>query len=142
MTRVVDASVACKWFIEERGSLEARQLLVSGEPLIAPQLVVAEVCSVAWKKVRAQQLTSMQAALLAERIESAFNALMQMSSLAPRALNIAVELDHPVYDCFYLALTELEDVPMVTADQRLLMRLQGTTWEHRVVSLYVFTSKV
>jgi len=39
---------------------------------------------------------------------------------------LALELDHPVYDCFYLALAELERNSMVTADQRLLARLSGS----------------
>ena len=36
-----------------------------------------------------------------------------------RASTIALELDHPVYDCIYLACTEIEGVPLVTADRRL-----------------------
>jgi predicted nucleic acid-binding protein len=39
---------------------------------------------------------------------------------------IALDLDHPVYDCFYLALAEIEQNAMVTADQRLLTRLSGS----------------
>ena len=38
-------------------------------------------------------------------------------------------LDHPVYDCLYLALAEAEDARLVTADQRLLTRLRGSAWE-------------
>jgi predicted nucleic acid-binding protein len=30
---------------------------------------------------------------------------------------------------FYLALAEIEDVKLVTADQRLLSRLRGSAWE-------------
>jgi predicted nucleic acid-binding protein len=36
------------------------------------------------------------------------------------ALRIAISLQHPVYDCFYLALAQAEDCPLVTADQRFL----------------------
>lgn len=34
------------------------------------------------------------------------------------ALALAQELDHPVYDCLYLALVEREKRPLVTADRR------------------------
>ena len=36
----------------------------------------------------------------------------------PEALRLAQLLDHPVYDCVYLALALLREVPVVTADRR------------------------
>ena len=48
--KVVDASVALKWFKQEGGSDEARTLLLR-EPLIAPELILAEVLNAAWKAV-------------------------------------------------------------------------------------------
>ena len=47
MTLVVDANVAIKWFVEESRSDAARAVLASGEPLVAPDLVVPEVCNAA-----------------------------------------------------------------------------------------------
>jgi predicted nucleic acid-binding protein len=46
-----------------------------------------------------------------------------------RALAIAIELRHPVYDCFYLALAERNTSPLVTADERLIHRCAGTPFE-------------
>ena len=43
MTLVVDASVAFKWFAQEDGTDRALQLLERGEPIVAPDLIVAEV---------------------------------------------------------------------------------------------------
>ncbi len=37
---------------------------------------------------------------------------------AEQALTIAIELDHPIYDCFYLALAIRESTYVVTADNR------------------------
>ncbi len=56
--------------------------------------------------------------------------------LAARSLALAADLDHPVYDCLYLALAELREASLVTADQRLLARLAGTPWASRALSLY------
>jgi predicted nucleic acid-binding protein len=53
---------------------------------------------------------------------------------------IAGELDHPVYDCFYLALAELERTILVTADTRLLGKVGSTSWEERVVDLKRYSS--
>jgi predicted nucleic acid-binding protein len=35
-------------------------------------------------------------------------------------MELALLQDHPIYDCFYLALAEREHLPIVTADGRLL----------------------
>ncbi len=43
-----------------------------------------------------------------------------MAELAARAINIAIKLKHPIYDCFYIALAEREDAALITIDKRLL----------------------
>ncbi len=43
-----------------------------------------------------------------------------MIELANRALSLAIELQHPIYDCFYLALAQRENALLITADERLL----------------------
>lgn len=135
MTRVVDASVACKWFIEEVGSPEARKLLSQSDSLIAPDIVIAEICSVAWKKARSGLITPEHAGSIAETIGGVFNTLVPTAALAPQAIAIAMKVDHPVYDCFYLALAEAHDTVVVTADARLLERIRRSPWKNRAQSL-------
>jgi predicted nucleic acid-binding protein len=48
---------------------------------------------------------------------------------------ISRDLDHPVCDCFYLALAEQRQATVITADGRLLHRLQGTQWASLAISL-------
>jgi predicted nucleic acid-binding protein len=132
---VVDASVAVKWFIAEPGEREAVALLDRREPLIAPELVVAELVNVAWKRLVAGTIDEDQAADVPRGIRRFFTQIRPMTPLAPRALAIAAELRHPAYDCFYLALAEAEDAPLVTTDRRLLRRVEGTAFAERVQGL-------
>ena len=104
-------------------------LLAGDEPLVAPDLVVAEVTNAAWKLVRAGEISGEHGARIAAAVPAAFSALVGAARLSARAFALAHELDHPVYDCLYLALAEVEDVRMVTADRRLLARLRGSGWE-------------
>ena len=60
MTLVVDASVAFKWFVQEEGTDRAVALLERGEPFIAPDLIVAELCNAAWKSLRRRELSASQ----------------------------------------------------------------------------------
>jgi predicted nucleic acid-binding protein len=70
-----------------------------------------------------------QAPLTAASLPRFFAHLVSLPPLTARALEIAAELRHPVYDCFYLALAESEDATLVTADRRLIGRLAGSRWE-------------
>jgi predicted nucleic acid-binding protein len=126
---VVDASVAVKWFIQEPDRPAARRLLEPKSRLIAPDLIVAEVASAMWKRVMAGDGDARQAPLTAASLPRFFARLMPLAPLAARAVEIAAELRHPVYDCFYLALTESEDATLITADRRLIDRLAGSPWE-------------
>ena len=135
MALIVDASVAIKWFVEEPGSDTARRLWRDEPELLAPDLIVAEVCNAAWRKVRLGQSDSGQAKQIAARLRSGVLDFRPTAPLAPRAVELALDLDHPVYDCFYLALAEAEQTELVTADLRLSGRLRDTSWGTLVRSL-------
>jgi predicted nucleic acid-binding protein len=51
------------------------------------------------------------------------------------ALELSLELRHPVYDCLYLALAQRRGVPLVTADERLISALR----RRRIPSLTVIS---
>jgi predicted nucleic acid-binding protein len=133
---VIDASVALKWFIEEAGSAQASALLTGPHTLIAPDLIIANVANAGWKAVRPGGITQDQHDHATARLPLAFDHLIPLTSLAPRAVAISRALDHPVYDCFYLALAEDRHATLVTADGRLLNRLQDTQWAPLAVDLH------
>jgi predicted nucleic acid-binding protein len=135
MTLVIDASVALKWFIDEAGSKEAEALLAASDLLIAPDLIVAEVCNAGWKAVRAGVMLPEQLDHAASRLAAAFDELVPLAPLARRACEMAQALHHPAYDCFCLALSERRGAVLVTADQRLLQRVDGTEWAVRTREL-------
>jgi predicted nucleic acid-binding protein len=135
MTIVVDASVALKWYLSEHDSEAALALLTSGERLIAPDLIVAELCNAAWRLIRRGELRAEQLAIIARGVADAFATLHGSGSLATRSAAIALELDHPVYDCFYLALSETRNAPLITADRRLILKADGTSFAQRTLDL-------
>jgi predicted nucleic acid-binding protein len=141
MTLVVDASVALKWYLIEDGAEAARQILADGGPLVAPELVVAEVGNACWLAGRRGEIGAAQQAAIAVDITRVFDRLERLAPHASRAAAIARELDHPVYDCFYLALSEALDAPLVTADSRLLARVAGTPFAVRTRGLKGYTPR-
>lgn len=117
MIAVIDSSVAVKWFVAEDDaalSLDLRSL-----PLTAPDLILAECANVFWKKVRRSQYRAADAARAVSILEVSNIALVPCKGLAVRALELSIALEHPTYDCFYLALAEQRQLPVVTADAKL-----------------------
>jgi len=101
---VIDASVVIKWVIDEPGTKEALSLL--RHRLYAPDLLVAECANILWKKVQRNELTSEEAALATRLLQCADIELAPMRALLEPAVRLAITLDHPAYDCTYLALAE------------------------------------
>jgi predicted nucleic acid-binding protein len=135
VTIVVDASVALKWFIKGEGSAQASTLLTGPHMLIAPDLIVAEVANAGWKAIRTGCMLPEQHDQAAARLPLAFDSLVPLASLTPRAVTISQALNHPVYDCFHLDLAEERGATLVTADRRLLARLASSEWEGLAVNL-------
>ena len=136
MTLVVDASVALKWFLpDEPDAAKALAVIGDGAALIAPDIAIAEVCNAAWRSARLGRIGQDQVTEIAAILPRFFDALVGAAALTARAVAIAVELDHPVYDCLYVALAEARHAQLVTADKRLLGKLCGTRWEANVLYL-------
>lgn len=136
-TLVIDASIAIKWVIEEEGTREALALR-SRAKLIAPELLVAECANILWKKVQRKELSKEEALLAARLLQGAEIELLPTQSLLEAAARIAIDLDHPAYDCLYLALAAAMECRFVTADERLLRKLgQGRrgAFRERAISL-------
>jgi len=118
MTLVVDASIAALWVLEQDRSAAATAIR-NEDGLIAPSLVVCEICSAVWKAVRRRAVKRADALAAIDVAILPFDALIATEDLRMRALELAIDLDHPVYDCFYLALAERESCPLITADAKL-----------------------
>ncbi len=121
MIAVIDASVLAKWFVEEEGSSDARVL--RSLALAAPDLAIVEMANVLWKKVRKGEFDARFVPRTLETLRHADLSLTESLLLADRAVDIAIGLDHAVYDCFYLSLAERLGVPFVSADDRLGRKL-------------------
>ncbi len=122
MTLVVDASVACKWVLAEADSAKARLLLRSDEQLIAPVVILAETANVLRRRTRLGEINEMKARRAFSGIRIAINHLEPLETLIDTAFDLSILMNHPVYDCLYLALAQQQGCKMITADKQLAAR--------------------
>lgn len=129
---IVDASVVVKWFTTEALHEEARLLLTQSEPLLAPDLLPVEFANAMWAKVRRDEIDGAEARRAIAAVSGrGVPELRPSATLVPRGFELARALDHPVYDCVYVALAEALEMPLVTADRRLAVAAR----DHDVVLL-------
>ena len=128
MTIVVDASVVVKWFVEEDLADEAAALLHRPPPLYAPDLIVCEVTNAAWKKLARGAIGREQAEAIALSLPRSPLHLTASLFLHQRALEIAIDLRHSVYDCLYLACAERVGGTVVTADWTLFNKVKESSF--------------
>lgn len=120
---VADASVIIAALLPERDSETARALVLA-EDCIAPDLIVSECVNALWKSVRLGRIRPAEAQLARQALTSLGIRLEPSEELSARALDLAIALAHPAYDCFYLALAEARRVPMITQDGNLLRKIR------------------
>jgi predicted nucleic acid-binding protein len=129
---IVDASVAIKWLVDEVDSDIAKRLL-NRTDLVAPELLFCEVANTVWKKWKRGEFAAVPPGLL--QMPSLFEHVVPVSDHAFRAAEIALSIDHPAYDCVYLAIAEARDDIVVSADQRFANKLAGTDFAHLILPL-------
>lgn len=127
MTRqafVIDASVALKWVLPEPDS-EAALTLIGSAPLQAPELLATECANALWLRVRRREMTAVEARTGLADLMAVPMAWRSDRALAVAALSLAADLDHPSYDCTYLALALETAATVVTADRRFAAAVGG-----------------
>jgi predicted nucleic acid-binding protein len=132
---IIDASVAFKWLVAEEDSERARDW-ISRTELIAPTLIHAEVGNAIWKRIGRGELAA-AAAEVAEQLGKLASIIRTIDEtpMLPRAVEMAIELQHPVYDCVYLAVAEAMQDELLTANARFARALVGTELGEKVRGL-------
>jgi predicted nucleic acid-binding protein len=123
---VVDASVAVKWCLPAQNELftaQAQSLLnsyrVGDLQFVVPDLFFLEVANALWKAVWKGTIDGPWAEKsYAEMVDLEIPTIAS-PEFVPRALALAIDHGHTVYDSLYLALALHSRVDLITADERL-----------------------
>ena len=132
---VVDASVACKWHFVEIGADIAMKLLRRGEILLAPESFMSEFANLASRKHRTGDATRKQAEDAMAEVADQISPFVPVRDLLPVAFEMSVALEHPIYDCIYLALALRTGAVFITDDRVFARKVANSQWRDLVVLL-------
>lgn len=124
---VIDTSVAIPWLAPEKETQAAEALL--GRPdLAAPDLLLVESANVLRKKVRDGELVARQAREGLSFLSENIGTWVPFADVLTRALELGLEVSHPVYDCVFVATAEALNGCVATRDAKLVDRLATTSY--------------
>jgi predicted nucleic acid-binding protein len=118
-TCVLDASAVLRIITHDPMGCVWAQQLQEAPLVLAPELMLSEVANALWKLQRAGSLAGLDPQLLLADARDLVDQIEPDRHLQVEALALAFHLDHPAYDCIYLALARREAADLLTADQRL-----------------------
>lgn len=123
----IDASFLLKLFLPEERSDKVHALWSSwiegSVEVVAPTLIMFESASVIRNKLHRKLLNKTDAAEIIKCMKRMDMTLVYTDELLEGAWEIGQHLELPaLYDCFYLALAQLLNVPLWTADEKMYHR--------------------
>lgn len=115
---VGDASIAVKWVLAESDSELAQQIV--DHSLIAPDLLLMECGNAIWLHVQLGEIEPAEVPRVRTILRAMPVEIVASEGLVERALELALALQHPIYDCLCLALALDRGARVVSAARRFL----------------------
>lgn len=126
MTVCLDASVVCAALFQEPHAAAAGALLAGENPLLAPDLIHAEVANVIWKRHQRKEIDAAEATAIMTDFLALPIEITPSEELVESALLLALHTERTVYDSLYLALAIEAKCVLVTGDRRLVNAMSAT----------------
>jgi predicted nucleic acid-binding protein len=116
---VLDASAAVRLILADPAAADLAERVGGAALVLAPELMLTELANTLWKLQRADRLDGLDPQELLAEARELVDRLEPDRHLQAEALALACHLNHPVYDCLYLALARREAASLISSDRRL-----------------------
>jgi predicted nucleic acid-binding protein len=132
LERVVDANVVAKLFVTEEFSDKARKLLTtSAIRVYAPDFMYLECTNILLKYTRRFGVPLETALRNLPELQRLRLRSISTSPFLEPAIKLASRHELSAYDAVYAALSQTLEAPLVTADEKLIRKLEGSSVDVR-----------
>ena len=135
MEYVVDTSVVFKLHFPEPRAEKVRALLRHNPDVMAPEFILAEFANAIGRKARRGMVSEAYAERAVEKLAGQITRRFPDRELIQPALKISMALNHPIYDCFHLALADREGAQLITDDLAFYNKVAQSPWRNHIVLL-------
>ncbi|MEM9723805.1 MAG: type II toxin-antitoxin system VapC family toxin [Bacteroidota bacterium] len=120
MICILDVNAAFAYITRPDLQVQFRRVFEDSEQIIAPDVYIAEATNVAWQFHKIEGRDPEGCHILLTRSLSIVESFIPTLNYYEHALNLACQLLHPAYDCFYLALALTHSGTIFTFDKKLV----------------------
>ncbi|MEW6569980.1 MAG: type II toxin-antitoxin system VapC family toxin [Nitrospirota bacterium] len=136
---VIDANVVTKLYIPEVLADRAEKLFIRVEKgetsFVVPDLIYAEIGNVLWKKHRLKELTTTEIQEILNQVLTIPFIVIAAKSLFELSIDLSVAYDMTVYDALYVSAATIYKTKLVTADKKIVEKLNNTALRKNIVWL-------
>jgi predicted nucleic acid-binding protein len=116
---VLDASAAVRAVMDAAAQPGLLGHLASAALVLAPELMRVEAANALWKYHRAGHISIAEAQDRHAEIVLLVHRFVEVQTLFPEALQLAADIDHPVYDAVYAVTARRQAATVLSFDRRL-----------------------
>jgi len=132
---VLDTSVVLKWFKEEihtEIALKIKEEFINGvHEIVEPDLILYEIANaMRYSKLFNQTLIKES---LSNLIDMEMDIVIPTQEILLRAVNLSYSYEISLYDAVYIALAELINATMITADEKLYEKIKELKFVKSIV---------
>ncbi len=116
---VLDASAAVRAVMDAAAQPSLLDRLAAAATVLAPTLMRVEAANALWKYQRAGVVDTPEVLARHAEASALVHRFVDEQTLFPESLQLAADLDHPVYDAVYAVTARRHAATLLTFDRRL-----------------------
>lgn len=130
---VIDANIAVRFFVNIEHSEFIETLFYKKRPF-APDLIISETSSALRKYVLSGDM-SVEAAMVSINMLPNMIDQSPTGSMGADAIKLSIDLNHPVYDCYYAVCAKMMSLPFLTADKKFVRKIESSNFKVEIIEL-------